>query len=556
MDSEEFKDSHPLVVEIERRGIKLIQTPEGYKCRCPFHEDKNPSMTVNVAKRVFHCHGCRATGSVIDFIMLSEGKTLQEVLSSGETSPRPISAPKRPTVEAVNEPAVQHKVDKRYAYTDELGNFAYEVVRYIPKTFRQRRWIDGKWVYSMEGAQRYLYKLPLVLKASEVWIVEGEKDADNLHTVGLCGTCNAMGAEKWLDGYSDSLKGKKVVICGDNDAAGKKHVNKVFESLAGKAAEVRIVELPKEFKDVSDWLAAQTAGPEESKRLLMEMRDAAAPFFKGVKMPLIKFADIEERYAAQAKKSHENGIDLGDWLPSLKGVVRKLIPGDLVVVLGGTGVGKTTILSNMLNTFRKRPTIFFEMELTPELLFERLMAMRNKQSAQAIEKVYASGEKAGWDVCDKTFPNLYICTEIKLTVDRIEEIANTAELVMGVRPEVLFIDYIGLLDNSGSSRYEALSKAAEDLRRAANKTKMVLIVSSQIGRKKNEDSPEVNLYDGKDSGSLENSASLLFGAWRDTENANILRLKVLKQTKGSSGFEVACNFNGETMTITEMGRSY
>lgn len=556
MDSEEFKDSHPLVVEIERRGIKLIQTPEGYKCRCPFHEDKNPSMTVNVAKRVFHCHGCRATGSVIDFIMLSEGKTLQEVLASDETSPRPISTPKRPTVEAVNEPAVQHKVDKRYAYTDELGNFAYEVVRYIPKTFRQRRWIDGKWVYSMEGAQRYLYKLPQVLKASEVWIVEGEKDADNLHKIGICATCNAMGAEKWMDGYSDSLKGKKVVICGDNDAAGKRHVNKVFESLAGKVLEVRIVELPKEHKDVSDWLAAQTCAEDESKKLLMAMRDEAAVFCKGIKMPLVKFADLEDRYAAQAKRSSENGIDLGDWIPSFKGAVRKLIPGDLVVVLGGTGVGKTTILSNMLNAFRKRPVIFFEMELTPELLFERLMAMRNKTSAKNIEAAYARGELAGRDVCDKTFPNLYVCTEIQLTVARIEEIANTAELVMGVRPEVLFIDYIGLLDNSGSSRYEALSKAAEDLRRAANKTKMVLIVSSQIGRKKNDDSPEVNLYDGKDSGSLENSASLLIGAWRNAENPSILHMKVLKQTKGASGFEVACDFNGDTLTISEKNRSY
>lgn len=556
MDRDEFIARHPIALELEKRGIQLIKTSEGFKCVCPFHEDKNPSMGVNVAKQVWKCHGCQKGGSVIDFIALADNRTVQDVLSDGKDEPRAYSAPKNKAPEEPKTPVDASAIDARYRYTDELGNLAYEVVRLKPKSFRQRRWVNGAWLYSMEGAQRYLYKLPQVLKASEVWIVEGEKDADNLHKIGICATCNAMGAEKWLDGYSDSLKGKKVVICGDNDPAGKRHVNKVFESLAGKVAEVRIVELPKEHKDVSDWLAAQTCAEEESKKLLMAMRDEAAVFCKGIKMPLVKFADLEDRYAAQAKRSSENGIDLGDWIPSFKGAVRKLIPGDLVVVLGGTGVGKTTILSNMLNAFRKRPVIFFEMELTPELLFERLMAMRNKTSAKNIEAAYARGELAGRDVCDKTFPNLYVCTEIQLTVSRIEEIANTAELVMGVRPEVLFIDYIGLLDNSGSSRYEALSKAAEDLRRAANKTKMVLIVSSQIGRKKNDDSPEVNLYDGKDSGSLENSASLLIGAWRNAENPSILHMKVLKQTKGASGFEVACDFNGDTLTISEKNRSY
>ncbi len=46
----------------ERYGLRV---GHGGMCRCPFHDDKNPSMKVD--KR-FHCFGCQADGDVINFI--------------------------------------------------------------------------------------------------------------------------------------------------------------------------------------------------------------------------------------------------------------------------------------------------------------------------------------------------------------------------------------------------------------------------------------------------------------------------------------------------------
>ena len=42
-------------VEVQRNGM----------CRCPFHEDRHPSMKLN--ESYFYCFGCGATGDVIDF---------------------------------------------------------------------------------------------------------------------------------------------------------------------------------------------------------------------------------------------------------------------------------------------------------------------------------------------------------------------------------------------------------------------------------------------------------------------------------------------------------
>ena len=55
-------------VEVQRNGM----------CRCPFHDDRHPSMKLN--KDYFYCFGCGATGDVIDFVARLFG------LSSYETA--------------------------------------------------------------------------------------------------------------------------------------------------------------------------------------------------------------------------------------------------------------------------------------------------------------------------------------------------------------------------------------------------------------------------------------------------------------------------------------
>lgn len=60
-------------VRLERRG----QTWKGH---CPFHEDKDPSLVVYGNARGWYCFGCHRGGSVIDWIMCSEGVGFGEAL--------------------------------------------------------------------------------------------------------------------------------------------------------------------------------------------------------------------------------------------------------------------------------------------------------------------------------------------------------------------------------------------------------------------------------------------------------------------------------------------
>lgn len=118
------------------------------------------------------------------------------------------------------------KPSVEYDYVDEKGSLLYQVVRFEPKIFRQRK-PDGRdgWDWNLNGTRRVLYNLPAVLKAVEVgkpvFLVEGEKDADALIGLSLTATTNPMGAGKWLDEYNESLLGARVVIIPDNDKPGR-----------------------------------------------------------------------------------------------------------------------------------------------------------------------------------------------------------------------------------------------------------------------------------------------------------------------------------------------
>jgi len=60
---------------IESQGYEIKKQGKDYVTRCPFHEDNTPSLVITPAKNLFHCFGCGTAGSVIDWVMKTQGKT-------------------------------------------------------------------------------------------------------------------------------------------------------------------------------------------------------------------------------------------------------------------------------------------------------------------------------------------------------------------------------------------------------------------------------------------------------------------------------------------------
>ena len=164
-----------------------------------------------------------------------------------------------------NAPAVKPRIVKTYDYIDEHGVVQFQVCRYEPKDFRQRRPDASKregWNWSVKGARHVPYRLPQILAKQNdvVFVVEGEKDADALAAIGLTATCNAGGANKWRNELTSFFKNRHVILLPDNDHAGRAHVAMIADKLQGLAASVRVLDLSKHWptmpmkSDISDWL--------------------------------------------------------------------------------------------------------------------------------------------------------------------------------------------------------------------------------------------------------------------------------------------------------------
>ena len=167
----------------------------------------------------------------------------------------------------------------------------------------------------------------------------------------------------------------------------------------------------------------------------------------------------------------------------------------------------------------------------------------------AVENIYR----------DKSFvrighiDHIYVCEKTRLDTNKMKALLQQEWEQNDRRYELLIVDYIGLMDTKGGkSRYEQVSKAAEDLKILAKETNTIVLAATQIHRKGDDYPDEISLHDAKDSGSIENSCGLLLGAWRDKNDARTMCIRVLKNTKGSSQWEpIRADFDGPSMRITE-----
>jgi DNA primase catalytic core len=73
---ERLKSEVSLKRLIEGQGHDLMRRGKDWVMRCPFHDDVSPSLVVTESKNLYHCFGCGAAGSVLDWVMKTQGVSL------------------------------------------------------------------------------------------------------------------------------------------------------------------------------------------------------------------------------------------------------------------------------------------------------------------------------------------------------------------------------------------------------------------------------------------------------------------------------------------------
>lgn len=233
---------------------------------CPFHQDENPSLSVNLTAGLFNCFSCGAKGNGFDLDMKVTGRDFKAVLDDYEG---------RAGVTSTGGQRVKSKVVATFVYHDAEGKRRYWKKRFEPgfdgkrkKSFAvYHKGPDGKEIRG-RGGDALLYnthKLATNPPGEPVFILEGERKAEALTAWGLCATSLDSGGQSgktqatWKDEFNSFFEGREVYILPDNDAAGEIYAATIAGRLLKVAAAVRVLRLPglPEKGDVMDWIKLQ-----------------------------------------------------------------------------------------------------------------------------------------------------------------------------------------------------------------------------------------------------------------------------------------------------------
>ncbi len=258
--------------EYKALGVRFSNVPPNAKGILPCHamgrEDATPSAMINTKTGIYHDSG--GSGETLNFWDFAlrfggHGRWIDAIKHYAVKAGVDMPTPKYSSGGRIREAV--------YDYRDASGVLRDSVLRYRQpngkKTFSQHP-PDGKGGYKfgpgcMDGIEPLPYRLPELLSAppeEPLFVVEGEKDADRLASLGLVATTNHQGAmstdRTWPKFLPEWFAGRTVYIIPDNDPGGVKHAHGVAGYLHQVAASVTIVTLPDvpPKGDFSDWIDA------------------------------------------------------------------------------------------------------------------------------------------------------------------------------------------------------------------------------------------------------------------------------------------------------------
>ena len=218
--------------------------------------DKNPSLSIKEdnGKLLFHCHGGCDQHSVFDAV---RERNLLPSIQRQEYSLALIKG------ELMTMPTLEQE----WEYKDEAGETLFVKRRFKTNTEKGKTYslhkVDaaGNRKGSMTGARIVPYRLPELLNAREagraIYLVEGEKAADALVSIGAIATTSHAGASHWPEDITQYFTGAVVIVVPDCDAPGWKYAKRVVEALLPVAKAIRVLDfnLPELGDDAYEWVA-------------------------------------------------------------------------------------------------------------------------------------------------------------------------------------------------------------------------------------------------------------------------------------------------------------
>lgn len=226
---------------------------------------------------------------------------------------------------------------------------------------------------------------------------------------------------------------------------------------------------------------------------------------------------------------------------------RGMQPGAVTILAAETSVGKTAAALEITDSLIKldKSTLYLSLEMTPAELGRRM------------------GQRHGYDVDAHYRGNADTSPVLRLEneygkrkpshISSVETVEQIPALIRRHKPDLLIVDHMGRLRGQGKSEYERVSSISWGLKTLAQRYDLPILALCQLSRRHDQRNKVPSLDRLRDSGRIEEDASIVIMVHRDRDENQILSDKgcfVVAKSRGGKLGKTEFTFNGDTQLFT------
>jgi len=131
------------IVEVIDRRVKLKKSGKNYSARCPFHDEKTPSFSVNPDKQFYYCFGCGAGGNAMGFLMDYESLDFPQAVENLASS-EGLEVPREPTRGGPGRAEQEQSNKPLYALMEQVASYYQQQLRQHPQANRAVQYLKQR----------------------------------------------------------------------------------------------------------------------------------------------------------------------------------------------------------------------------------------------------------------------------------------------------------------------------------------------------------------------------------------------------------------------------
>lgn len=490
---------------------KISSLRKKFRCICPSHEDKHPSMVYYPEKQYVKCFSCGFFGDIIavagiHWSLTSDAEIIPRLL---EYYPDCVVSSQKMASNYLKSRGLTDEIIAWSGAIEQVDSTLGRVVRlpYHQGDYAILRTISGKFFRKPPSVVEPICFPEFLTSGQPIFLVESYICALSVYQCGgYAIPCNGVGYRHLLDALGELRP--VFLLSFDKDERGEQAANQFLQDYAAMGGQSYLVDIVDSYKDPNERLMHDAEGLRLAvQRVLQENFISSQSQFSdiGVYLKNQFFTDLDARSHQAQCMTGFSGID-----QNLKGLTSGLY------ILGGIpSVGKTTFLGQMAVNFAQQQysVLFLSYEQSPFEFMCKTLArqsyLKHKNpflSSELMRGMYDARvyEMADWyqdqvlDLCV-----IKVCDTAEQLSERIRQFACEKE-----RP-IVIIDYLQFIPGSGSDPRWNNDKALQILSQTMFGLDLILIVVSSFNRSSY--LLPVTFESFKESGNVEYYADGLWG---------------------------------------------